>query len=645
MKTNVHFLFTALLWIVLSFTQAQTTYTMCSGSSATLVANNTQSLSGATYSLNPGGLTSSNPTFVVTPSVSTIYTLYVTGTNTVPAIVTNTQSINVVLHGVTFSVVTTPPGATLGCNSLSTATVTLLNAATTPTPGGPLTFTFLAPGTSSALLPSGQLSAISSISVSIPGTWSVVVRDLSNFCTGVTGIVISGNTTAPVAGPISINHPTLSCLNPSAVLQVTNNANYIYTWVSSSTPSIANGNTFAVNVNGNAMSSSVAASTTLTTTDVWNHCQSSVSTIVYQNVFPPNAGIYGGSGVPACQPTVMLTNVSTSGIPPGTFPSNQAVVGLLWSGPAGQTQTLSSTHVAQSSGVYTLTAQDLNNGCTSTATISVNLGPTASITHTVAAGTVTFNSSSTGTGTGSVYFWDFGDGYTSTATNNIHAYASAGSYLVKLKVTQANCSDSVIQSVNVTGIPCVANSGFNIGPTGTAQVWTVSPVYPGNIISAQWSWGDGSVSNALYTSHSYSAAGMYQICLSVTVSCGNTSTTCATYSVYRGSQQNAMLQINVIPPVTIPLGLSAQSQINPSFEWFVFPVPANDGITLSTEQITSKEIELIFSDFTGRVVKSQTLQPESNRMSVYTGDLAEGMYLLSIRSDRGISSKRVIIAH
>lgn len=643
MKTNVHFLLTALLLVILSHTQAQTTYSVCSGSSATLVANNTQSLSGATYSLNPGGLTSSNPTFVVTPSVGTTYTLYVTGTNTVPAIVTNTQSINVVLHGVTFSVVSTQ-NFTLGCNTKSIIPIQIFNAASTPAPGAPLTYSFLAPGSSTILPANGPLGFLSSYSVTIPGTWSVVVRDNTNLCTSYTSVVVSSNTTAPLPGPITINHPTLSCFNPTAVLQVTNNPNYIYTWVSNSTPSTAIGNTFGVNVNGNAISFSVAASPTLFIQDIWNHCESSVSSIVYQNAFPPNAGIYGGSGVPACQPTVMLTNVSTTGIPPGTFPSTMAVVGLLWSGPAGQTQSLSSTHVAQSSGVYTLTAQDLNNGCTDTATISVNLGPVAAISHTVAAGTVTFVSNSTGTGTSSVYLWDFGDGYTSNAMNTIHAYASAGTYFVKLKIIQASCQDSIIQSVNVTGIPCLANSSFNMGPTATPQTWTVSPAGAGNILAAQWSWGDGSVSNTLYTSHSYSAAGLYQICLTVTATCGNTSSTCSTYSVYRGSQQSAMLQVNVIPPLSIPLGIDSY---NPSdiTNWQVYPVPANNELTIISEQWIHTDIEITITDITGRIVQMYTLRPETNSVSVSVGHLAEGMYLMNIHSGTFTSAKRILISH
>ena len=644
MKTNVHSLFTALLLIVISYTQAQTTYTMCSGSTATLVANNTQSLSGATYSLNPGGLTSSNPTFVVTPSVSTTYTLYVTGTNTVPAIVTNTQSINVVLHGVSFSVVTSPANPTLGCSSFSTATVSIMNAYTTPTPGGPLTYTFLAPGSSTILPANGPLGFLSAHSVNIPGTWSVVVRDNINSCTSYTSVVVSSNTTAPLPGPITINHPTLSCFNPTAVLQVTNNPNYIYTWVSNSTPSTATGNTFGVNVNGNAISSSVAASPTLFIKDMWNQCESSVSTIVYQNAFPPNAAAYSGPNFPACQPTMVITNVSTTGIPPGTFPSTMAVAALLWSGPAGQTQSLSSTHVAQSSGVYTLTAQDLNNGCTSTATVSVNLGPVAAISHTVAAGTVTFISNSTGTGNASVYLWDFGDGYTSNAMNTIHAYASAGSYFVKLKIIQASCTDSIIQSVNVTGIPCIANSGFNMGPTATPQTWTVSPAGAGNILAAQWSWGDGSVSNTLYTSHSYSAAGLYQICLTVTATCGNTSSTCSTYSVYRGSQQSAMLQVNVIPPLSIPLGIDSYSPSDLA-NWQVYPVPANNELTIYSEHWIHNEVEITITDVLGRIIQLYTLRPETNSVSVSVGHLAEGMYLLNIHSGTFTSAKRILISH
>src|SRR6478609_6302079 len=50
---------------------------ICAGTSGSVVAINTGSLTNPTYSLNPGNLTNSTGTFVVTPTLTTNYTVYV----------------------------------------------------------------------------------------------------------------------------------------------------------------------------------------------------------------------------------------------------------------------------------------------------------------------------------------------------------------------------------------------------------------------------------------------------------------------------------------------------------------------------------------------------------------------------------------
>jgi hypothetical protein len=71
---------------------ANQNYSICSGASVTLVPVNFAALSNPIYSLNPGGLTSTIGSFVVNPSVTTTYTTYVIGTNTL----STTQTISTV---------------------------------------------------------------------------------------------------------------------------------------------------------------------------------------------------------------------------------------------------------------------------------------------------------------------------------------------------------------------------------------------------------------------------------------------------------------------------------------------------------------------------------------------------------------------
>lgn len=53
---------------------------------------------------------------------------------------------------------------------------------------------------------------------------------------------------------------------------------------------------------------------------------------------------------------------------------------------------------------------------------------------------------------GTTFFWDFGDGVTSTQKEPIHEYNSVGSYNVKLTVTNERLSDIVMKSITVSGV-------------------------------------------------------------------------------------------------------------------------------------------------------------------------------------------------
>ncbi|MGZ3901825.1 MAG: hypothetical protein ACXVDC_15970, partial [Bacteroidia bacterium] len=65
-------------------------YAVCAGTSATIVPVNFNGLTNASYSIQPGGSINTTGSFVVTPSVTTSYTTFITGTNSSNAIQTTT---------------------------------------------------------------------------------------------------------------------------------------------------------------------------------------------------------------------------------------------------------------------------------------------------------------------------------------------------------------------------------------------------------------------------------------------------------------------------------------------------------------------------------------------------------------------------
>lgn len=106
------------------------------------------------------------------------------------------------------------------------------------------------------------------------------------------------------------------------------------------------------------------------------------------------------------------------------------------------------------SGTYTVIATNLS-GCTSTGTGSVTVysGPVAGFTtdpSDLEPGEFTVYFQNTSTGAVS-WFWDFGDGNTSTLEHPQHTYQNPGTYIIWLIVTNANgCTDSISRTVEVT---------------------------------------------------------------------------------------------------------------------------------------------------------------------------------------------------
>lgn len=618
------------------------TLNICAGSSTLITAINSLTLTSPSYSMNPGGITAPNGTFVVTPSVSTIYTLYVTGTNTASAIVTTTNTMNVQVSGTSFSL-TSPQNYTLGCGSLSVCAVAITNAQTFPLPGGAVSYTFLAPGSSTAIPVTGALSSVSNLAINAPGTWSVVVRDNTTLCDNWATVNITQNTVQPVLGSITVAQQILSCNTPSMTMKIAPSSTVNHTWYFMGTPGLLQDDSIQVFSNPAVPNASLINTYTLVATDMNNLCKTTTVIPVYQNIFRPNASI-AGPPLGGCQNTVVLTNVSSSGIPGSAFSNTLPVIGLLWEGPSPQpTAALSSTYLAQTTGVYTMTAKDMNNGCTKSATYNFVAGPSAAFVHTITGGLAVFQNLSNVTSTTTTFYWDFGDGNTSTLQNPTHTYLNGGAYLVKHKIMDntMSCSDSLVQSITISGVPCVANSNFSMVPTATAQVWNIVPSYPWNVTAALWNWGDGSASNSLYTSHQYSAAGLYTICLSVTVSCGFTSTTCTTYSVYRGSEQASIVLVNVVAPELISGMGSPETDEQPS--WNIVPNPNAGEFKLNLSNTPSEWIRVVIRDISGRIVHNQSLESQSGSALIYTPDLLSGLYLLTLETANTKVTKRMVI--
>ncbi len=140
--------------------------------------------------------------------------------------------------------------------------------------------------------------------------------------------------------------------------------------------------------------------------------------------------------------------------------------------------------------------------------------------------------SSAGAGISS-WFWDFGDGSTSTERNPRHTYSGSGVYAVSLTVTDtAGAQDTEIK----TGLIAVGQSASLRAQFAAKSriVTTRTPVEfidmsSGTVTSWFWDFGDGSTSTAQNPSHTYTTAGTYAVTLTVSSSSGTDAKTNSGY--------------------------------------------------------------------------------------------------------------------
>lgn len=112
-------------------------------------------------------------------------------------------------------------------------------------------------------------------------------------------------------------------------------------------------------------------------------------------------------------------------------------------------------------------------------------------------------------GTPTEWEWTFGDGATSTDPNPLHTYKEAGNYVVSLRVSNPDATDTTTQNVAVRG----ALAAFSFTRNGLEVEFTdeSSP----DPIAWEWTFGDGGSSGQQNPTHTYAAAGSYRVRLNV----------------------------------------------------------------------------------------------------------------------------------
>jgi PKD repeat protein len=276
--------------------------------------------------------------------------------------------------------------------------------------------------------------------------------------------------------------------------------------------------------------------------DASGHAMTANFNSTFTTVAPPPPPVANaGPNETANEGTAVAFNGSVTG---GTTPLT-----VQWSFGDGGTASgsLKPTHTYAEAGTYTatLTVTDAQGRTSqSSDTVTVNdVTPTANANgaYTGTAGTAialtgSMTDSPADIAAGCQWWWNFGDGSTSSLQNPSHTYANAGTYNVTLTVKDADgltATSTTTATVNALSPPPVANAGPNkTANEGTAVTFAGSVTGGTTPLTYQWTFGDGgTASGSLTPTHTYAEAGTYTATLTVTDAQGRTSQSSDTVTV------------------------------------------------------------------------------------------------------------------
>ncbi|WP_460984246.1 SdrD B-like domain-containing protein, partial [Spirosoma fluminis] len=406
--------------------------------------------------------------------------------------------------------VVTATGGTVSCTTPSIQ----LQATSSITPS---TYAWTGPG--------GFTSTLQNPTVSVAGTYTVVVTSNAGCSsTAVATAIVTQNITPPT-GVVASNTGPLTCTLTTATISATSTTGGVtYRWTGPNNFTSAS-QTFTTSVPGVYVVVITAP----------NGCTNTASTTLQQNLLAPTVSL-ANTGPLTCTLTTATISATAS-----------EAVSYRFAGPGGFVGT-SASFVTSVAGLYSVTATSAN-GCTAVATTTVQQDatvPTVTASNTGPLNCTSASATVSAAGSpGVTYRWVGPAGFTSTAAS--FGATVAGTYSVT--VTSANgCTAVATTTVGQDATAPAGVAASNTGPlTCTLTTATVSVTTTTTGVTYRWVGPGGFTSTA--ASFGATVAGTY----SVTVTSANGCTATASTTVSQDITAPAGVAASNTGPLTCTL--------------------------------------------------------------------------------------------
>lgn len=531
-----------------------------------------------------------------TDSTSTAGDYDLTVTNTTTGC-TNSTSVTVTSNGAVPTASASPSNS--GVIDCAVSSITLDGSTSTNNAGGSTGITYSwATSSGGSSFDTNPTTVVTSA-----GTYYLQVTETSSGCTDEVSVVVTDNTTTPVAS-IS-GSGTLDCNNTSFTLDGSGStgSSLSYEWQDGTSSTVGSSATLSV---------TSPDTYTLIITNTTNSCTDNTNVTITQDITTPSVVVNGPLVVDCYSPVATLDGSGSDQGANFTYTwSNPGTGVLLGSGNAD-------TDSTSTADTYTLTVLNTTNGCSDFADIIVSMDTVSPVANagtdvSFPCGVATVALDGTGSsGTSISYDWS-GPGTITNGTSAAPDVDASGTYT--LTVTENNgCTDTDMVDVIPNANAPVANAGTDITVTCNDLPWNVTLDGSGSDSGANitYSWsttGIGTITGGTTTSPSVDQEGSYIITVT------NTANSCT-------AKDTVDVITDTIPPV-------ADAGLDVAFD-------CNTGATINLDGSGSSGNNLTYSWTT----TNGTIDSQSGSVATISKD---GDYTLSITADNGCTDTDMVV--